>query len=192
MKFNHSSRNEMPKRNLDRVYHLDANRINAMQKDANVNQLELWHRHEVIFLEMSLTAYDEACFGNQRRREKADDYTWMSTNDSWAGIEEFRRLIESIVFPHGAKNQNEKKDVSILLDAKMSYATLVTYDGGSRRQPGGMLGNADRLLSEVGIRVITSEQAVSEIRECIRLRDSTARNVSEVTGCKLPRWVGKD
>jgi hypothetical protein len=192
MKLNQSIHNEMPKRNLDRVYQLDANRINAMQKDAAVNQLELWHRHKVIFLEMSLTAYDEACFGNQRRSEKADDYTWMSTNESWDGIEEFRRLIESIVFPHGAKNKNEKDDVSILLDSKMSYATLVTYDGRSRRQRGGMLGNADRLLSEVGIRVITAEQAVSEIRECIRVRDEAARNLAKATGRRIPSWVGRD
>lgn len=182
----------MPKRNLDRVYQLDANRINAMQRDANVNQLELWHRHKVIFLEMSRTAYDEASFGSERRTRKADDYTWMSVNDNWEGIEEFRKLIKNIVFPHGAKNQKERNDISIVLTAKMSYATLVTCDGGSSRQPGGMLGNADRLLSEVGIRVITAEQAVTEIRDCIRVRDRTARNIAEVTGCKLPRWVGKD
>ncbi len=176
----------MPRRNLNRVYQLDANRINAKQKDANINQLEFWHKHKVIFLEMSGIAYDEVCSGSQRRREKAEDYTWISTNDSLGGEEEFRNLIENILFPQGAKEENEKNDISILLDAKRSFATLVTND---RRH---ILRNADRLLSNGDIRVITAEQAVSEIRKCIRLRDRVARNLAKATGSKLPKWVGKD
>jgi hypothetical protein len=68
---------------------------------------------------MSRTAYDEARSGSgpdcKRRRDKADDYTWVETNDSLGGEEEFRHCIETIVFPHEAKKQNDKSDITILL-----------------------------------------------------------------------------
>ncbi|AJY68674.1 hypothetical protein RW64_03205 [Geobacter sulfurreducens] len=126
----------MPKRDLGRVYHLDANRINARQQDKAVNQLELWHKNGVVFLEMSLMAYDEACDGNACRAEKASDYSWVST--SWE-MKEWRIILENILFPRGVKKQNESNDISILLLAKMANATLVTNDGGSKSQPGGIL-----------------------------------------------------
>lgn len=180
---------EMPSRNLHLVYQLDANRINAKQESANVNQLELWHRNKVIFLEMCRTAYDEARSGSgpdcKRRRDKADEYTWVETNDSLGGEEEFRDCIETTVFTHGAKNQNDKNDITILLHAKRSLATLVT---GDRH----ILQNAGRLSSDCGIRVASAKQAVSEIRKCLRHRDAVAKNIARISGCKLPKWVGKD
>ena len=191
MKLTHNIQNDqMPSRNLDLVYHLDANRINAKQQNDSVSQIEQWHKNKVIFLEMSRTAYDEAGSGSgldsNSRREKADDYTFISTNDSLGVKIEWRTLIEQIVFPHGAKEQNEKNDISILLDAKMGGATLITSDRFH------ILHYADMLSSRVGIRVITAKQAVSEIRQCIRRRDAVARNISRKTGRKLPKWVGKD
>jgi len=192
MKTNHSGSGGMPKRNIGHVYQLDTNRINAMRKDLHVNQLEVWHKRKVIFLEMSFSAYKEASFGSFRRNEKASGYTWTHINEAWPGIDEFQKSIAEIIFPGGPRNKQEINDVTILLTAKMSFATLVTLDGGSNRQPGGMLGNADRLLSELGIRVITAEHAVDEIRACIRIRDNTARKVSAACGRNLPKWVGKD
>jgi len=181
---------EMPKRNLHRFYMLDANIINAKQENTNVNQLELWHKHKVISLIMSRTAYDEARSGGgvngDRRREKADNYIWVSTNDSLGGEEEFRSLIENSTFPQGAKEQKDKNDISMLLDAKQSNTTLITSDRCH------ILRNADRLSSDVGIRVISVKHAVSEIRKCIRRRDKIARHVAAATACKLPQWVGKD
>jgi hypothetical protein len=191
MKLNWNIHNqEMPSRNLDLVYHLDANRINAIQKNASVNQLEQWHKNEVIFLEMSGTAYDEARSGSgldsDIRREKADDYTFIAANDSLGFEGEWRTLIEQILFPHGAKAQNERNDISILLDAKIGGATLITSDRSH------ILQNADRLSSSVGIRVITAKQAVIEIRKCIRRRDAVSNNIARTTGCEVPEWVGKD
>lgn len=186
---NNENADVMPKRDLARVYHLDANRINARQQDKDVNQLELWHKYGVIFLEMSLTAYDEACVGNACREEKASDYTCVST--SWE-MKEWRIILENILFPRGVKKQNESNDISILLLAKMANATLVTNDGGSKSQPGGILGNKERLLAECGIRVLNAGQAVAEIRGYISLRDEAANKVVKMTGKKLPNWVGKD
>ena len=177
----------MPKRNLKRFYQLDANLINARQKLRHINQLERWFKkyRRVIILEMPSTAYNEASFGDKRRRQKAEDYTWISTNDSLGGEEEFCRLIENIVFPNGAKNQSDKNDISNLLDAKRSGTTLITNDNRH------ILRNAHGLLAH-GIRAVIPAQAVEEIRQLILLRDKFARDVAELTGCKLPNWVGKD
>ncbi len=180
---------EMPSRNLGLVYQLDANIINAEQRDSSVNQLEEWHKRNVIFLEMPRPAYDEAGSGigllSEKRREKSDEYTFVSSTGS-LGAEGWRKLIEQIVFPGGAKQQNERNDVSILLVAKMAGATLVTRDRTH------IIKKADILLSVAGISVLTAKQAVSEVRKRLRCRDAIANNVARITGCELPAWVGKD
>ena len=45
------------------------------------------------------------------------------------------------MFPNGAKDDNELNDVRIVCEAKKYEAILVTGDGGSKAQPGGILGN---------------------------------------------------
>ena len=182
---------ELPSRSLNLTYHLDANRINARQKERYVNKLEKWHTDEVIFLEMALTAYEEAGQGNSQRNAKADEYTWVSTNDSIGGEKEFREKIERTLFPSEAKNKNQKNDVMILFTAHRAGATLITRDGRSRRQAGGMLGNAEA-LAEIGIRVLSDEKAVNEIEKLIKQRDNKAIQASKLTGVPLPKWVGKD
>lgn len=182
---------EMPLRKVGPTYQLDTNRINARQKDSVVNQLERWHDAGVIFLEMSLHAYDEAGYGSCGRKEKTDKYTWTSTNDTIGGELEFRRKIESIVFPHGANSESQKNDVWILFTAHRASATLITCDGGSRKQPGGILGNS-RALTGLGIRVLAPGDAVKEIKRLIHERDRTAHEVAADTGTPLPRWVGQD
>ncbi len=181
---------EMPKRKVG-TYQLDANQINARQKNCLVNQLEKWHKAKVIFLEMSHVAYKEAGWGNSSRSIKADEYTWMSTNDSLGVEHMYRRKIEELISPKGAKSQNQKNDVWIVFTAQRSGATLVTADGGSRSQPGGILGNA-QALAKLGIRVLSAQSAVAEIAGLINERDNLAHQVAACTGVRLPRWVGKD
>lgn len=176
----------MPKRNLNLIFQLDTNQINSRGKDININTLELWHKRKVIFLEMSCTAYDEAIYGDKRRSDKADNYTAMFPNATWVGNKEFRNIIESIIFPNGAKKQNDRNDIDILLIAKLSYAILITNDHKH------ILQNSDSLLSRVGIRVISAEQAVTEINKCIRFRDRAAMKIAKMNGLHIPKWVGKD
>ena len=156
----------MPSRKVGPVYQLDANRINARQKDSFVNQLEKWHDEQVIFLEMPRDAYDEAGHGSKEREEKADEYTWVSISDTTGGASEIQRRIEAIVFPHGASTENQKNDVRILFTASQLNATLITADGGSRTQPGGMLGNAGALTA-LGINVLSAKDAVARWPCCI-------------------------
>jgi hypothetical protein len=67
----------------------------------------------------------------------------------------------------------------------------VTNDGGSRRQFGGILGNRDK-LQELGVQVLTDDEAVELVEELIRERDDRERTNSSITGQPLPEWVGKD
>lgn len=182
---------EMPSRYLNCIYHLDANRINARQTESYVNQLEVWHTNNVIFLEMSLTAFRESRRGNSVRASKADEYTWTNTNDIIGGEKEYKEKIEHIIFPEGAKDKNQKNDVMILFTAQRAGATLITRDGSSRRQPGGILGNA-RALAQIGIRVMSDEEAVCEVQRLITERDNAAIRVSKNTGQPLPEWVRSD
>lgn len=182
---------EMPSRRVGPAYQMDANRINARQKDSFVNQLERWHDQGVIFLEMPRDAYDEAGRGSQDRTDKADKYTWISTNDTTGRESEIRGEIESIVFPRGANKDNQKRDVLILFTARQASATLITRDGASRTQPGGILGNA-RTLAELGIKVLSAQGAVEEVTRLIHKRDHIARQFSGSIGASLPGWVGQD
>ena len=181
----------MPSRSVKRVYHLDANRINARQRQACVNQLETWHANGVIFLEMAYIAYVEAGYDSPERSAKADDYTWVSTNDSIGCEVEYRREIEQIVFPDGARDQSELNDVWILFAAQRAGATLVTRDGDSRTQPGGILGNA-KALAEIGIIVLSDREALEEIKLLLKKRDQEIIDISDRIGQATPEWVGKD
>jgi predicted nuclease of predicted toxin-antitoxin system len=184
---------EMPNRYLNILCHLDTNHINARQNDQYVNQLEEWNRNGVIEIEISYTVDCEARQGKggEARNAKADDYVWVSTNDSIGGEEQFRKTIEQILFPDGAYNRNQKNDVEILFTAFRANAILITNDGDSKTQRGGILGNANS-LSCLGIKVLSAQKAVNEIKRLIKDRDDKAIKVSKFTGKPLPDWVGKD
>ena len=59
------------------------------------------------------------------------------------------------------------------------------------RQPGGILGNRDKLL-QLGIKVLTDEEAVAKINQLIQDRDNREREKSNIMGQPLPEWVGRD
>jgi hypothetical protein len=65
---------------------------------------------------------------------------------------------------------NEANDVEIAFNANKYGAILVTADGGSRRQPGGILGNRVA-LARLGVQVMSDGEAVALVREKIQERD---------------------
>ena len=142
-------------------YLLDANCINARQKDPALNELEALHEKGKILLIMPRPAYDEAGFGSEARQEKTEDYCFVGTEDS----ERFKvkHIIGHILFPSGAKTANQKNDIEILEVARHTRTTLITMDGASKSQPGGMLGHRDE-LAKFGIKILWPAEALAEIK----------------------------
>ena len=183
----------MPDRYVYVMFHIDTNRINARGGLENMNRLERWHQSKVIRLEMSEPSLGEAFRGNSVvRKNKAASYIYSITYADTPEEREMIKKIEQILFPRGAKDQNQKNDVEVVFSARKYQRILVTNDGGSKSQPGGILGNAGRLQKELGVSVCTDAQAVEVVRKAIQKRDEMARHVSVKRGVPLPDWVGKD
>jgi len=170
---------------------IDANRINARQADPYMNQIEKWRENEVIEVLISEVAYDEArAGGNPQRARKVSEHIYSMTLPDTDDRTEMRR-IESILFPGGATTPSEQNDVEIVFNAKKYMRRLITADGGSKRQPGGILGNRSALAA-LGVTVMTAAEAVALVKQRIAERDDRARQESAMDGVPLPSWVGQD
>lgn len=102
------------------------------------------------------------------------------------------KAIEGVLFPDGAKDENQKNDVRIVPDAIHYVAILVTQDGGSKSQPGGILGNRDTFAKRFAIRILTPDEVVAFVQEKIGERDEFNRQVVREFGGELPAWTGED
>jgi hypothetical protein len=165
-----------------------------MQKCSATNQLETWDKNGVIQISWCDVAKDEASKKSAKRHQKISSiYGYHhATLDSFRQDNEFRR-IKSILFPNkSALTPNEENDVLIILHAKHSHSILVTNDGGSKTQPGGMLGNKERILSEIGVKVMRDIEAVELVKKKILERDKRAHRIADRCGESLPSWIGKD
>jgi hypothetical protein len=181
-----------PNRFVFLFFQIDTNRINARQQLPSMNQLEKWKADGVIKMDMSAPAFHEALAGGSGLRS-AKTITYMFADPAiTTSQEELRRnAIERILFPAGARSQNEQNDVSVVFTADKYRRILVTNDGGSRKQPDGILGNVNALAA-LGIEVLSDIAAVGRVREAIAFRDAHARKFSSQTGEPLPDWVDKD
>jgi hypothetical protein len=174
------------------AFQIDTNRINAKNGLANMNQLEAWHEAGVILMHMSLVAQEEAKAGrDSRRARKAISYIFTLTQGRTPDERAALQAAELALFPGGATNQNERNDVEVVFNAKKYGAILVTNDGGSKRQPGGILGNQNA-LARLGVSVMTDAEAVAHVRQKITERDTRMRRRAERDGVALPAWVGTD
>lgn len=174
-------------------FQIDTNRINARQMLPNMNQLEKWAEEGVISLDISQTAMQEVSSGKDlQRNQKTGGMIYSITHASRPNERRDMALIAGILFPCQQLKTNAKKDVEIVFNAKKYGYILVTNDGGSKKQPGGILGNRVELKKQLGVDILTDEEAVKLVRQKIASRDILARRVSEQTGQKLPDWVGKD
>lgn len=182
----------MPERYVNLDFHIDTNRINSKAQLNNMNILEHWHKLDVISVEMSHIAQEEATQGrNSPRTEKAYTYIATETLASTRSEQQILIQIQNILFPRGIKSPNERNDVEIVFNAHKYGAILVTADGASKHQPNGILGNAEGLL-RLRIRVLRDDAAVELVKQKIENRDQRARGVSQITGQELPSWVGRD
>ena len=72
------------------------------------------------------------------------------------------------------------------------HAILVTKDGGSESQPGGILGNREELYRQFGVLIYRPEEAVECIRSKVTERDEFNAQVAALTGQPAPGWTGQD
>jgi hypothetical protein len=188
-----SSPFDMPDRFVYVRLQIDTNRINSRNTLPAMNRIEQWHRDGVVELLTSQVASGEMRHGgNVARSQKASWMIYSMTAATTPDERDELRRIENILFDGGARTDGERNDVEIVFNASKYMAILVTNDGGSRRQPGGILGNATALQREFGVRVMRDTEAVAHVEEKIANRDEIARDVARYTGMPLPDWVGKD
>jgi hypothetical protein len=173
------------------VFHIDTNLINARQKLPEVNRLEKWCADEVILINMSGTAHEEAqADGNVLRMRKAAQHNY--TIDAVEQELEPSELFGKVCAALGAQSENQKNDARIVCTAIKYHATLVTNDGGSKSQPGGILGNRDKIRAIADLQIMTPAEAVALVEGKVAERDAFNRRIAGETGTPLPPWTGAD
>ena len=172
------------------VFHIDANLINARQKHKAVNQLEHWFKEEVILLNMSSVALAEAKAGDSPSRVRKADAQIYTATDPIPNSDPLFTQVENSLFPQGANDENQRNDVRIVCEAAKYHAILVTGDGASKSQPGGILGNRDKLKDLV--QIMSPDEAVAYVRKEISERDEFNRRIVKEMGGELPSWTGRD
>jgi hypothetical protein len=174
------------------ILHIDTNLINARQKLPAVNQLEKWFEDEVILINMSGTAHQEAQVGNNAQRTAKANRQIFSVSEPARPTDGLFKSVERLLFTAGASSENQRNDVRIVVEAIRYGAILVTGDGGSKSQPGGILGNRDSLWDRHRLRVSSAEEVVKLVREKILERDSFNMKLADRLGRQPPAWTGKD
>ena len=102
-----------------------------------MNQLEKWYADGVILINMSGTARSEALAGgNTMRQRKANQQLFTTTSAAQPDEARFK-AIETVLFPEGANDDNQRNDVRIVADAIRYVAILVTHDGVQERSQAG-------------------------------------------------------
>ena len=180
-------------RRVDRAigFQIDANLVNARGALPNVNRLEQWHSDGVVFITMSDIALSEAAVGSSARARKA--FFRIFTGSTTLNSREIAKHdeIERVLFPAGASTDNERNDVKIVFHSWKNCGALITNDGASRRQPGGILGRRDALAA-INVTVMSDADAVAWVMKQIHQRDERERQWSDTTGNPLPEWVDRD
>lgn len=178
------------------VFHLDANLINARQKLEAVNQLEKWRGDDVICLVMAGIAHTEAQAGAggnvQARTRKAASHIFTINDAGEAKEDDSYAKVKKILWGDGAINDNQANDVEVVCEAIKWNAILVTRDGGSKAQPGGILGNREEFLRQFCLRIFRPEEAVEYIQSKITERDAFNAQVAAFSGKPVPEWTGRD
>lgn len=183
----------MFRRSVGLAFHIDTNRINSRQKLPYMNLLEKWGDNGIIRLEKSEVTFNEAFYGeNKKRKNKTMKGFYSRTYSDTPEEMEIIKNIEKILFPNGAKNTNEKNDIEIVFNAKKYFCILITNDGDSKSQPKGILGNADILKEKIGVEVMTDKEAVELVIKKIKNRNITFEKISKRNGEPLPKWAKDD
>lgn len=159
------------------LFLLDANACNALQRIGELNELEHLAHARKIDLMYTETTWDEAQFGSLIRRDKVRQFFFVGlSKDEENNLlqQPWRDEIGRLVFPHGIKSDSQRRDIEALLTVKMSCGYFVSSDGGSKRQPGGILGHKSQ-LAVLGVEVLNFTEALKYALQAVSNID-TDRN----------------
>ena len=186
--------NLLPRRLAIPIFQIDTNAINGTQNDTNLNKLEHWNENGVICLNMSHIARVEAKQTPYIPRILKADAQIFTINEEWErGIKVnpmFYEEVRTALFPNLILKPNEENDVLIVCEAIKFGASLITSDGNSKKQPGGILGNKEKLSHR--LRIFSPVDAVNFVRIKIKERDVFNRQLITHYGGILPPWTGTD
>ena len=185
------SRDRYRRVDLASPFQIDANRINARGALPNMTRLEKWHADGVIDISMADVAQAEAATGSTARARKASLRTFSVSTNRNSEEEQMLDRIEQTLFSGGAPTQSDRNDALIVFSAWKHRCTLITNDGASKSQPGGILGHRDE-LARLGIPIMSDAEAVAWVEARIRERDERAVLMHRDFGEPLPCWVGND
>jgi hypothetical protein len=146
-------------------FFLDSNCLNARGKLPAVSRLEAWGRDGVIELMLPQGTFEEAT--REPWRSKSREYIFTMDHADTPDERARLRKIEQVIFPGGAQG-SAATDVRIVFNADKYGAILVTNDGASKNQPGGILGARDALAA-LNIRVMRPEEACAQVEERLEL-----------------------
>jgi hypothetical protein len=105
---------------------------------------------------------------------------------------EERTKIARIVFPNGLRSDSEGVDVDTIRIAQLWTAIVITNDGDSKSQPGGILGAKSRLHREIGVEVMRDFEAEKLVVRLIRERDHMEILLAAKEGRDVAPWVRSD
>jgi hypothetical protein len=118
-----------------------------------MNRLERWRENGVILLIMTDVSQAEAMAGcNPGRSRKATRFIYAISSIGNPEFHEIERQVETILFPGGARNQNQRNDVRIVCTALAYQSPLITNDSV-------ILRSRDRLRS-LGAAVLSDGEAM--------------------------------
>ncbi len=156
-----------------------------------MNQIEKWADNDVVLVNMSYVSLKEAQNGNNTARTlKALSHIFNFIDDPIDTNSSSYDLVSKALFDGNPKDQNQINDIKIVCDAIKWQAILITKDGGSKKQPGGILGNAHKLKGYV--KILNDQEAIDFIRKKINERDLINEQISQLTSLPLPSWHGTD
>ena len=180
-------------RSLGLRFVIDTNRINARRGLPSMNQIEKWYEDDIFELFIPEDAQWESVRSkNQQRTAKALSYIALEVLAETPEEQQILKQIETILSPNGTKSPNDHRDAKIVFTAWKYFAPLITNDGQSKSQPGGILGHASDLLNQLNVIVMQDIEAVTLIEQKILERDTEARRFALQAGEPIPGWVGKD
>jgi hypothetical protein len=182
----------IPSRSIGLWFTIDAGRIDARQRDAELKQLERWRKDGVIDVIISEPSAPgpmkdgrPGMFAGTRR--SAGPQRIPTTPAERNELKE----IAYALLGRDPQSAAEARDVGILFDAMKRTGSLITEDPDSNSQLSRILRRRAQLRA-LGIIVCRPDAALAKVRERIRLRDDHAVEWAKKHGGPIPDWVGKD